>query len=522
MSTGKTGERLLGVWASQASMTYNPSSEEDKYGWDSFIEFEQQINSSDPIDKSLNHIKCFIQVKTTKNKVVKDNISLKNWENMIKNPLPFFILGINLDENENPTKIFLTHIDEYWIGQAIQRIRKLGNKESLHKHTMQYKSSESDQLVEISGNAIKEKILSQINGSIHDYLERKKQWLETVGYKKNRGTVSFSINGTKEEIIDFSIGLKESIEVSKCQINEDIRFGVPGHQVSFDQGMIEIDPPGIDVTVKFSNKFYSIKSKGKLIDPTQFFGEISLEHIKVRIETQFYDLILTNSQEFTVNFKGNLNNIEKNFKSFLDYSYFILILHGIKEEAKFQINFADVEYLIPISEEIGESIVVNISDELLQFSQMIIDVKFILNYFNIEIEKEPNIDELFQYRNHISNIKIILDSRLHGNLVIRAKYNYEGSLDNSMLETIGDKIAIPRIFYFKINNSFIIVYSIYYGTFLDNEDESRQYKLSPRYISHEIIDNITEEFIMQKMNELSMKIEPNYFDLSKTQEVVPE
>jgi hypothetical protein len=518
MATGKTGERLLGVWASQAKMSYNPSLEEDKNGWDSILEFELENNSL-PRDKTFNHIKCFIQVKTTKSANIQDDITLSNWENMLKNPLPFFILGIKLDENENPIELFLTHINEAWIGKIIKRLRENGNQKKLNKQTMSYKPNLSDKVEIISGHAIKERIIMEMKGSMNDYIFQKNQWLNTVGYEDYSGEVKFNIIGSKNDIIDFSIGLKKSIEVSQCSIKEDIRFGIPGNETSFDNGLIEINPPGIDVKVQFTNDYYNLVSFGKLFDPSNFLGKVPISDSKIKIETQFFDLILSEGQQFSINIKGDLRKVHRDLNSLYDYSKFILLLHGITENAKFIISLQDMELCMPIEEQVGNSIKDVLTDELTEFAQMMIETKFILNYFTLDITTDINIDELYQYRNYIKNINLVLDSRLHRNIQMRAKYKSSESEDNQLLSLIGDKVALPRVLFFKIDNKYLIISAIYYGKYKNDIEGYRLYNMAPKFYAQEILNKISEEIILKKEKKLFEQIDDGYFNLAQSSNI---
>ena len=65
---GKHGQSFFSGLCDEEGLTVNQSLEEDKYGWDHFVEFPREKTSILPIDQMPSPIECKIQVKSTRKK----------------------------------------------------------------------------------------------------------------------------------------------------------------------------------------------------------------------------------------------------------------------------------------------------------------------------------------------------------------------------------------------------------------------------------------------------------------------
>src|SRR5262245_7873859 len=126
---GKIGESLLNLWCSKAGMTANRSVEDSK-GWDFLLQFSSVDASEKMRDKSDDEITAFVQVKATKNPKNQVYMKLSNWNSLVRNPVPAFVLYIVLDTQDEPQKVYFVHIDEEYIEATLRELRSLGKKKA--------------------------------------------------------------------------------------------------------------------------------------------------------------------------------------------------------------------------------------------------------------------------------------------------------------------------------------------------------------------------------------------------------
>ncbi len=92
---GDLGEFTLGQWCSQVGITPNPV-QKDKTGWDGLLEFplfhDLSFNPHVPLDRGLDPLRCFVQVKSTDKRPGKWKVKLSNLSLFALNPYPAFLL----------------------------------------------------------------------------------------------------------------------------------------------------------------------------------------------------------------------------------------------------------------------------------------------------------------------------------------------------------------------------------------------------------------------------------------------
>jgi hypothetical protein len=89
-----------------------------------------------------------VQIKTTRSGKQSESITLSSWQRMCKEPIPWFVPAVHLDENDRPCAAYLVHIGEAWCERVLRRLSELGPVACghLHKHWMDVSWSEADRL----------------------------------------------------------------------------------------------------------------------------------------------------------------------------------------------------------------------------------------------------------------------------------------------------------------------------------------------------------------------------------------
>ncbi len=118
----------------------------DRAGWDFCVE-ENERACALAVDLRPASRRWMIQVKTVPLLASTVPISLSNWQRMAKQPVPWFVLVVEVNELR-PKRAFLVHIGEFWIRKVLERLTKLvgANEERLNKRTMALKWRPEDEV----------------------------------------------------------------------------------------------------------------------------------------------------------------------------------------------------------------------------------------------------------------------------------------------------------------------------------------------------------------------------------------
>lgn len=233
---GDLAEDKVRVWAGLSAITAHRP-ERDKRGWDFLFEYDLKPDSNETLDQTESSISCKIQVKATHTDSGRINIKLSNWDYMIKALFPFFvfIVVIRKSDPDNPMAVYLVHVGEEYIAQALRRLRELKPEEkgNLHKKTLQIKWGEKDKLEPPYGESLGKKIREHVGLSAIKYIQRKIDWLKRVGYgeKPIAGQISFHCpdrdpDKLYTQLANLAIGYLDKLPIDDIEMDE-VRFGIP-------------------------------------------------------------------------------------------------------------------------------------------------------------------------------------------------------------------------------------------------------------------------------------------------------
>ena len=231
---GVAAEDKVRGWANPGSMTAHPPSIDER-GWDFIFEYDIGANDSVSMDKSEFIATCKIQAKGTYDDSGSVEIALSNWKYMVTQSLPFFVAVVvfGLNDIENPTAVYLIHIDKDYVEKVLRRLRELDIKSSqLNKKVLVLNWNQSHRLQSPFGASMGKKIREYIGPSAEAYLLKKIGWLKQVGYDDFpiNGSISFhcpddTLEKSYDQLADLAVGILEELPIDQIEMNET-RFGI--------------------------------------------------------------------------------------------------------------------------------------------------------------------------------------------------------------------------------------------------------------------------------------------------------
>lgn len=457
---GEIGESNFKLWCSNAGLIANKSTQ-DKKGWDYIVQFSIITPCKIVTDKSNDEISTIFQVKTTNNINNSVSISLKNWNNMIRIPIPAFIIYIVLNTNDNVKNVYMTHIDENYMSKILKRMRETPQNK-LHKAKMVYKWDSKDEIFKDFGISIKNRILELVKNDFSNYCRNKAANLDSIGYNEITARGNLTIESTLPDIIDFSIGLKKSMPVKELYIESGLRFNIPARVETIQNAMIEISPIGKDITIELDNKKGLIANlKGKIYSPLTILKNISKENMKVRIESDIFEMLLYGDGKITGKFNISLSNKVMMFNEILNLSKAILIISDIengfiirlKREGEFSTElYATKEKMANL----------HIGEDILILARLIIIEANILNKYLANNDFEININDVMMQRQQIFEYNNIIEYAKNNTISI--KFTTDINIQP------GQRIIIPRIINININKKHYLL-CVYYSGIPSQIDE---------------------------------------------------
>jgi hypothetical protein len=248
---GRIGQNCVEAWAAQAHISANPSFNDER-GWDAILQLPAaDLSPSGPLDRSPPEVSCMVQIKTTTGTRHAEPIKLSNWQRMCKDPIPWFVVAIHLDENLQPASAYLVHVDEAWCATVFRRLRELGPdaRATLHKHDIEVKWAEAQKLGELHGRELLRLIRRHVAPDQLDYVRRKRRWFDELGYEDKARKIKLSFSAKDDttffqQTADLAVGLRSTLPDEWHATVTDVRFGIEGTLKDFgpEAGEIEFRP----------------------------------------------------------------------------------------------------------------------------------------------------------------------------------------------------------------------------------------------------------------------------------------
>lgn len=416
---GRLAEETFRTWISaETAITYN-SSENDKEGWDFFLEFPfLEPERGRPWDTASPRIQCLIQVKgkdlnslTQKQR----NVKLDNWQKLIYAPLPAFFVIYEFDGSVLQTA-YLVHVDKQWMEKGLQRLRQARHGEStpLHKQSMTLTWSDDDKIEPTTGRGLASAILQHIGHDFDTYVEEKQKSRLGAGspipfLMHVRGGEYSSVDEMYTDLVDFALGIKES-EFS-VTIEKDVRFGEPSEVIEEHQAFLKALPGGAPAILTFraSAGRQAATFPAKVHSPHYFFPgvEIPSRHKKYRIEYQLGELFFypgTNSVE--VEFRMDLSPEPVYLRDLVNSWRVISLLHAATTNPV-SLEIGIVEGPVGRIASIQKS---EIPDYFALMAQAVENAWFLVRYLDLRADEvQVSLEEIRRQATELRDIRTLLN-----------------------------------------------------------------------------------------------------------------
>lgn len=308
---GQMGESTFSLWCGQAGLTANGSCL-DRTGWDFIVEFPF-AGGTDPTRLHEPAIECKIQVKATDKTDRKLPIKLSNLRRLITAPMPAFFVFIEFDGKEVAQRAFLVHVDENLISKTLKRIHELENVSELfdhHKRSLTIHYGPEHEVPFLTGKGLRKKIEEYVTRGMSAYVADKSRHLESTGFENGFAQITISTQGKENliDLIDVSIGLKQSVQISKFK-GFHTRFGIKSKSPMIDSAGCKLEMPDLKPTSTGTIRFREDRLSPGLAFPCRFYSSplnaiVPEELVKFRIEADCFDISMnpfTGAAEYRIN-----------------------------------------------------------------------------------------------------------------------------------------------------------------------------------------------------------------------------
>lgn len=202
----------------------------DRNGWDVLIEVDQDTASLTQQTLHEPVMTGTVQVKSTRSKSLKVNVTLSNLRKMATSSLPAFYLLMDYSRGQLPSRAFLIHVDEALIQRILERANihlVAGEQNQLNKHKMTIDFSLGQELTLDGSVRLKTELLNAIGNSQAEYTDRKQRFLKSVGFENGSHLMRFNLVGEEnlQAMINATLGKWGPVELQDIQIIAQ-RFGV--------------------------------------------------------------------------------------------------------------------------------------------------------------------------------------------------------------------------------------------------------------------------------------------------------
>ncbi len=408
---GQMGESTFNLWCAQAGLTAN-GSKVDKTGWDFFVEFP----FAERVALTQIHapaLECKVQVKATDKTDRKLSIKLSNLRRLITAPMPAFFVFIEFDKKDVAQRAFLVHVDESLISKTLKRIHELENVSGCfnhHKRSLTINYGPENEIPTLRGESLKRKIEEYVPSGMSAYVANKSQHLESTGFENGFAQITFSTKGETNltDFIDVSIGLKQSVQISKFE-SFHTRFGLKSKDPMIERvdGMLEM--PDLKPTATGTIRFREDRLSPGLVFPCRFYSSslnpiLPQELVKFRIEADCFDITM-NPFTGAANYKMNAGaGVRLPIKQLRDA---ICLMRTITSSAKTIL----VDFSLTGMNTVDFSL--NAKDQPFEYNKVLEALNAaqkIVNFFEVNESIDVSLEEIATHADSITRFNSVIDA----------------------------------------------------------------------------------------------------------------
>ncbi|PZU60095.1 MAG: hypothetical protein DI547_03355 [Sphingobium sp.] len=180
-----------------------------------------------PADSQPAGYEALVQVKSTRKPPLVARMKLSNALRAVKADQPCFIVLVV--EQVGGPRIYARHFWHDEIERTLRRVRmaERDGESRLNRLHMQVQMSEADACDDLLG------WMGATIGAIKSYSAEKSEFARTIGFEDGYGTLSVTLDGGIDEMLDLQLGLIESLPLSRARYVPQ-RFGIETPQPRFD------------------------------------------------------------------------------------------------------------------------------------------------------------------------------------------------------------------------------------------------------------------------------------------------
>ncbi|WP_427453078.1 hypothetical protein [Litorimonas sp. WD9-15] len=217
-------------------------------------------------DKTPSQKRAFLQIKSTNKKHKQVTLSLSSAKKLVDKAEPSFVVAMVFNDSNDLEKIYLFHINEFWIEYILKRLRNCTAKnKSPNKSVINFpfsKGLRANYLTESIGF----KLGKVVTHDLDDYTKKKIEFKKECGYDKSRHQIQFQT--AEIELSDLVSGFMGDKPIPVLELQEfENRFGITlpskGLFGKLSNTEIFVKPSGIEeVSATIEKKDQSVSLQG--------------------------------------------------------------------------------------------------------------------------------------------------------------------------------------------------------------------------------------------------------------------
>lgn len=478
---GDMGEGLFSHWCGQAGLTHNRA-ERDRKGWDFLVEGPPRRVGDPTSGQAPQWLGVRVQVKATDgDKLRWPGIKLSVWDRLCRSPSPAFVLVVGFGGGIEPQWAALVEMNEERIRKFYRRLRTLrADGERLHESEMTLNWTEAELLDEVNGCSMGARLERVVGGHLQDYVARKLGWIKHAASITGEISMTMPLPGssggvaddrTYEELVDFAIGLADSVTVPVDDFRLDGRrpFSDLGHP---ERSVVTLSnnrrvPVG-RARVEFSTEDgrRRVDLEMDVFHPAAQFPFIPPEKVKVRLSTDWLEMVLHPARdEVVVKIDiGALNQLRP-LLHLRQFSRLVHVLHFGEGRFETALTLPNGDRIrsaasMPAPLEVQEE--VRIATDLVDF------VWDICDELGVPPTELTSLDALLDQEQGIRGVRVVLQ---------RPEYfrHFRGSADLP-LHGYTKQLGVPVVFTFGLGQYYILVGGAAYGSPTISPSENTEYR----------------------------------------------
>lgn len=227
-SLGEIGETTFSNICARANLVCNKSSR-DRTGWDFSVEFPMIADSETRLDARKAPLSCLVQVKALWEGNDKIRFRVSSLELLAKSRRPSFVYAIIVSrDDQRALRAYLIEMRGPILGDLLKKLRKLEarGKEKVNRTNMPISATKFGIQQDLSPSSFRRSIAAAIGNDLLKYEEEKAAELLSLGFKRNRYTLSMNFALEKQsDWIDLFLG-RRSVN-TQTHKHFETRFGIP-------------------------------------------------------------------------------------------------------------------------------------------------------------------------------------------------------------------------------------------------------------------------------------------------------